>query len=126
MNYINIASRIMLALIFVLAGLDKVATFDMTLGYMESMGVPGLLLVPTIIFEIGLGIALIIGFQTRYAALLLAGFSLVSAVIFHADLNDPTQFVMFMKNIAMAGGLLLLFEHGAGHFSVDKKREQIK
>lgn len=125
MKYINLLSRLALAAIFVLAGLNKLGSVEMTQGYIASVGLPEFLIYPTIIFEVGVGLALIVGYQTKYAALLLAGFSLVTAAIFHANLSDQIQFVMFMKNVAISGGLLLLFEHGAGLYSLDAKFAKI-
>jgi putative oxidoreductase len=121
MNYVNLISRVLLALIFVLAGIDKIFKFEMTQGYMEAMGVPGILIFPTIILEVVAGFALILGFQTKYAALALAVFCVLTGVIFHNNIADQMQFIMLIKNIAMAGGLLLLFEHGASHYSLDSK-----
>jgi putative oxidoreductase len=121
MNYVNLISRVLLALIFVLAGIDKIFKFEMTQGYMEAMGVPGILIFPTIILEVVAGFALILGFQTKYAALALAVFCVLTGVIFHNNIADQMQFIMLIKNIAMAGGLLLLFEHGASHYSPDSK-----
>lgn len=112
-------ARAMIALIFVLSGFSKIGGYAATQGYMEAFGVPGLLLAPTIVFEIGTGLALLVGYKTRYAALLLAGFTLLSAVIFHRHLGDQVQLVMFLKNIAIAGGLLLVARTGAPGLSVD-------
>ena len=89
---------------------------------MEAMGIPGMLLPLVIALEIGGGLALIVGFMTRWAALALAVFAVVSAVIFHANFGDQTQAILFMKNLAMAGGLLLLYVQGAGSYSLDAKR----
>ncbi len=126
MNKLNpvfsLAGRVMIALIFVLAGLSKISTIDGTQGYMEAMGLPGILIYPTILFEVAAGLAIIAGFKTRYVALALAGFSLLSALIFHNQLGDQTQFILFMKNVAMAGGFLFLARYGAGELSIDNHR----
>lgn len=126
MNKLNpiysLGGRILMALIFVLAGLNKIGAIEGTQGYMEAMGVPGILIYPTILFEIGTGLAIMVGYQTRIVALALAGFCLVSAVIFHSDLGDQVQFVLFMKNLAMAGGFLFLVRDGAGQLSLDNRR----
>ncbi len=121
--YLEVAGRIMLALIFVLSGVSKAFAFADTQAYMAAFGVPPILLAPTIAFEVGAGLALILGLQVRIVALLLAGFSLISAVIFHFDFGDQIQTVMFLKNLAMAGGLLLIVRHGAGAFALDRTRE---
>ena len=118
----NLASRVFLALIFIMAGFSKLgAGYAGTQGYMEAMGVPGALLPLVIALELGGGIALVLGFQARLISFLLAGFSLSSAVIFHANFADQMQSIMFMKNIAIAGGLLMITQHGAGAFAIDKR-----
>ncbi len=119
---LSLAGRVMIALIFVLAGLNKISAIEGTQGYMEAMGLPGILIYPTILFEVAAGLAIIAGFKTRYVALALAGFSLLSAIIFHNQLGDQTQFILFMKNVAMAGGFLLLARYGAGELSIDNHR----
>jgi putative oxidoreductase len=118
----SLGGRILIALIFVLAGLNKIGAIEGTQGYMEAMGVPGILIYPTILFEVGAGLAVMIGYQTRIVALALAAFCLVTAFIFHNNFGDQTQFVMFMKNFAMAGGFLFLARDGAGQPSLDNRR----
>ncbi|MDH5580045.1 MAG: DoxX family protein [Betaproteobacteria bacterium] len=115
-------ARVLMALIFVLSGLSKIGAADATVVYMEAMGVPGILLWPTIIFEIVAGLLIVVGYQTRIAAFLLAGFCLVSAVVFHHQFADQIQMIMFLKNLAMAGGFLLLSSVGPGMISLDAKR----
>ncbi|KPK36458.1 MAG: DoxX family protein [Gammaproteobacteria bacterium SG8_47] len=112
-KYGNLVGRVLLAHIFLLAGISKITGYAATQGYMEAMGVPGSLLPLVIALEIGGAVALIVGWQPRLAAVALAGFSLVSAVIFHADFADQMQMIMFMKNVAIAGGLVLLATQGA-------------
>ena len=119
---LSLAGRIMIALIFILAGLNKLSAIDGTQAYMEAMGLPGILIYPTILFEVAAGLAIIAGFKTRYVALALAGFSLLSALIFHNQLGDQMQFILFMKNVAIAGGFLFLARYGAGELSIDNHR----
>lgn len=114
-----LAGRSLLALIFVLSGAGKLAAYAGTQQYMESAGVPGLLLPLVILAELGGGLALIAGLFTRFSAVALAGFSMVAAVLFHADFADQNQMIHFMKNVSIAGGLLLLAAHGAGAWSLD-------
>ncbi|MCK4864550.1 MAG: DoxX family protein [Gammaproteobacteria bacterium] len=121
-KYSSVIARLLLAHIFILAGMNKIMGYAGTQGYMESMGVPGILLPLVILVEVGAGLAVLVGWQTRWAAYALAGFTVVSAVIFHSNLGDQTQMIMFMKNFAIAGGLLLLADHGAGAFSLDKRK----
>ena len=112
--------RAMLALIFILAGLGKIQDPAGTVGYMQSMGVPGALLWPTIALEVLGGLAVAVGFKTRYAAFALATFSIAAAVIFHRNFSDQMQMILFLKNIAMAGGLLLLATSARTAFSLEK------
>jgi putative oxidoreductase len=108
-----------LALIFLLSGAAKLHGYAATQQYMETTGVPGALLPLVIFAELGGGLAILTGTLTRWAALGLAAFSLLAAFLFHGNVADQNQFIHFMKNIAMAGGFLVLAAHGAGAFSVD-------
>lgn len=124
-QYLNLAApagRTLLGSIFLLSGLTKIGAYEATQGYMNAMGVPGELLPAVIAFEILTPIALIVGFYARSAAFLLAGFSIVTALIFHFDFADQIQTVLFLKNISIAGGLLFLTSMGPGAFSVDARR----
>ena len=119
----QLTGRVLMSAIFILAGISKIGAYAGTQGYMESMGVPGILLPAVILLELGGGLAVLVGWQTRMAAFLLAGFSVLSALIFHANLGDQTQSILFMKNLAMAGGFLFLVAGGAGAWSVDARRD---
>ena len=88
---------------------------------MEAMGVPGSLLPVVIIFQILASLAVIVGYKTKIAAFLLAGYSILSALIFHLDFADQIQTAMFLKNFAIAGGFLFLVVNGAGLLSIDNK-----
>ena len=109
-----------MAAIFVLSGVSKIGVFEATQGYMAAFGLPGALLGPTIAFEILAGAAVLLGIGARYAAFLLAGFSIVTALIFHRDFGDQIQQIMFLKNVAMAGGLLLLAKYGSTSLSLER------
>lgn len=115
------AGRILIALIFVIAGYGKIGGYEATQGYMAAMGVPGGLLPLVIILELGGGILLMLGLFTRYVAFALAGFTILSAVLFHSDFTDYTQQLMFQKNLAIAGGFLFLVAFGAGKISLDRR-----
>ena len=116
--------RFGLSLIFILSGWSKIGGYAGTQQYMEAMGVPGGLLPLVIALELGGGLALLAGLFTRPLAVALAGFSVVSAALFHANLGDQMQFINFYKNIAMAGGFLALAASGAGAWSLDALRER--
>lgn len=117
-----VAARALLALIFVAAGADKITRYSETASYMEAMGVPSGLLPLVIALELGAGSAVLVGYRTKLAAWLLAAFTVAAAAIFHRAVQDPTQLIMFMKNLAMAGGLLALAAAGPGDFSMDRPR----
>ena len=93
---------------------------------MEAMGVPGALLPLVIAVELLGGLAVILGWQTRIAAFLLAGFSLISALLFHANFGDQMQMIMFMKNISIAGGFLMIVSLGGGAFALDNRSNNRK
>ncbi len=121
----ELTGRVLIAAIFLMAGIGKLgAGYAGTQGYMESMGVPGILLPLVIALEIGGAILVIAGLWTRMAALALAGFTILSAVLFHADFSDQMQQIQFMKNFAIAGGFLFLAVAGAGAWSIDARRAQ--
>ncbi len=126
-NYLSnpifiLIGRILLALIFVMSGFGKIFAYAGTQQYMEAFGIPGMLLPLVILAEVGLGLAIIIGFQTRLAAFLLAGFAVTSGFIFHFDPADQMQTIMLTKNLAIAGGFFALMVAGAGPLSVDSRR----
>jgi putative oxidoreductase len=111
--------RIGLSLIFIISGWGKLQDLAGTQQYMAAMGVPGLLAPLVIVAELGGGLAILAGLFTRLVAVLLAVFCLLTAAIFHLDFGDQAQAVNFMKNLAMAGGFLVLAAQGAGLYSVD-------
>ena len=120
-KYSSVVARVLLAHIFILAGVSKITAFAGTQGYMESVGVPGMLLPLVILLELGGGLAILVGWKTKLVSYALAVFSIIAAIIFHSNLGDQMQMIMFMKNFAIAGGFLLLAEHGAGRYSVDNR-----
>jgi putative oxidoreductase len=118
-----LVSRLMLALIFVLAGWSKIGGFAGTQKYMESQGVPGMLLPLVIAVELGLGLLIAVGYKTRLAAIGLAGFTLVAGLLFHFKPADPMQMTAFMKNVAITGGFIVLAITGAGGWSLDARNK---
>lgn len=114
-------ARVLVAYIFIIAGYGKISDYAATAGYMEAMGVPSALLPLTILVELGGGLALLLGFQTRFAAFGLAVFSLITAFIFHGGAEDA---INLMKNLSMAGGLFFVMLHGAGKLSIDHLIEE--
>lgn len=123
------AARILMALLFVPAGIAKLAGFSATAGYIASKGVPlpELCAALAVAVELGLGLLLLVGWQARASALVLAGFTVVITFIFHAYWGLPAEQVMaqqqaFFKNIAIVGGLLALAAFGPGPWSLDERR----
>ena len=111
--------RLFLSIIFIFSGFTKVIGYAATQGYMESLGVPDTLFPLVIALELFGGIAVLLGFKARLIALLFVGFNIISALLFHQFWIDESQMNPFMKNIAIAGGFLMIFAHGAGAYSID-------
>ncbi|AUY09596.1 MULTISPECIES: DoxX family protein [Aeromonas] len=118
-----LVGRVLLALMFVMAGWGKIGGYAGTQGYMEAMGVPGFMLPLVILLELGGGLAIMLGLFTRSLSVLLAGFTLMAAFIFHYQPAEQMQMqmLMFMKNVSVAGGFLALAAAGAGAFSLDAR-----
>lgn len=123
-NLGDLIGRILLATMFLLAGVQKIGGYAGTQGYMEAMGVPGALLPAVIALEIGGALAIIAGLYTRWVAAALAGFTLAAAVLFHYQPEDQMQMILFLKNISIAGAFLILVARGAGSWSLDARRAQ--
>jgi len=117
----QLTGRALMSAIFLMAGTSKLGAYASTQGYMDSMGVPGVLLPLVILLELGGGLAVLLGWRTRISAFLLAGFCILSGFIFHANFADQMQSILFMKNLAMAGGFLFLVAGGAGAWSLDAR-----
>ena len=123
-KFSELVGRTFLAAIFLLSGLGKIGAYAGTAAYMASAGVPGALLPAVIALEVVGAIAITLGWKTRIAALLLAGFTLLSGVLFHSNFADQIQMIMFMKNVAITGGFLLLVANGAGALSLDRRSQK--
>jgi putative oxidoreductase len=123
-SYLPVLGRVLIAAIFIVSGLSKLAAPGMTQGYIASAGLPLPLLayLLTVLVEVGGGALLVVGYRTRAVALVLAVFTVAAAVFFHRDFADQNQMIHFMKNLAMAGGLLQVVAFGAGRFSLDNRR----
>lgn len=119
-----LVGRILIAVIFILSGFNKLTNIGGTAGYFGSVGLPVPIVTAWVVALLELlgGIAVLIGFQTRIAALLLAAFTIASGFIAHFNFSDQMQQIMFLKNLAMAGGLLVLVAHGASALSLDARR----
>ena len=114
--------RLFLAFMFIMSGLNKIGGYAGTQGWMDSMGVPGALLPLAIALEVLGGLAILVGYRARLVALALAGFCVLSAILFHANFADQMQMMSFMKNITIAGGFLMIGANGAGAYALDNRR----
>lgn len=123
-NFADLSGRILLAVLFLIAGFEKLTGYAGTQAYMTSMGVPGALLPLVIALELGGGALVVAGLWTRPIALALAAFTVLAALLFHANFADPMQKINFLKNLSIAGGFLLLAAHGAAAWSVDARRRK--
>jgi len=125
-NVIDLLGRILISALFLISAYDKIFSIDGSMSWMEGFGVPGFLLYPVIALEIILPLCIIIGFQARVAAGLLAIFCLATAIIFHLDFVDPVQKVSFLKNLGLAGGFLFILSNGTRDWSLDKKKKYVR
>ena len=113
--------RLLISFIFLMSGVNKIGNYSNTSGWMESMGISSSLLPLVIIIEVLAAIAIIVGWKTKIAAFLLAGFCVLSGLIFHNDFSNQIEMIMLMKNFAIAGGFLIIVANGPGKFSLDNK-----
>ena len=116
------AGRLLLAAIFLHEAWSKLTAYPAAVAYMQAFGIPGELLPFAIAVELGCGILIVCGYYTRAAALVLAGFCVATAILFHDKINDRNQLLHFEKDLAIAGGLLVLFARGAGAWALDAWR----
>jgi putative oxidoreductase len=123
-NLADLLGRVLIAAMFLLAGIQKIGGYAGTQGYMESMGVPGIVLPLVIALEVLGALAIIVGFRTRLVAAALAGFTLAAALLFHGA-DDAMQRILLLKNVAIAGGFLFLVARGAGDWSLDARRKRL-
>ena len=121
MHVVEILGRIFLSAIFLINGVGKIFNYEGTIQYMEDFDVPDYLIIPAITVEILFPILLILGYYTKFSALVLSLFTLALAVIFHTDFSNQIQLMFFLKNIAIAGGFLIIFVYGPGKYSLDRK-----
>jgi putative oxidoreductase len=115
---VSLIARAMLSAIFIISGAGKIMNYAGTAAFMEQFGTPAALLPGVIALELLGGLAVLLGIWSRYAAIALAVFSVLAAAIFHNKFADQMQFINFMKDVAIAGGLLLLFANGSGRCAV--------
>ena len=115
-----LVARILMPILFITAGWGKITGYAGTQQYMEAMGVPGFMLPLVILLEFGGGLAILFGFLTRFTALFTAGFTILTAFLFHSNFAEGVNQLMFMKNLSIAGGFLVLGLVGPGAYSLDR------
>ena len=125
-NLLDLLARFFISSVFLLSGYNKIFNFDQTVSWMEGYGVPGLLLWPTIILEIILPILIIIGYKTQISAILLAIFSITTAIIFHTDFGNQMQTVAFLKNLGLACGFIFIALNGPKDWAVDRTKKYVR
>ena len=122
-NVLDLIGRIFISALFLISAFNKIFNLDGSMGWMESFGVPGFLIFPAIVIEIILPVLVIVGYRARLASGILAIFCLVTAFIFHFDFSDQMQFILFLKNIGLAGGFLFIVVNGPKKYSLDNKEK---
>jgi putative oxidoreductase len=125
-NLIDFIARLLISALFLISAYNKIFSIDGTMSWMEGFGIPGLLLYPTIALEIILPLFIIIGYQARIAAGLLAIFCIATAFIFHYDFVDQMQTIAFLKNLGLAGGFLFIVANGTKEWAVDREKKYVR
>ena len=119
MHIVELIGRILLSALFLIEGIGKIFMQENVVMYMEDYGVPGMLFIPAVVVEILFPLFLIIGYKTRLTALVMALFTFTVAIIFHTDFTEGTQLVFFLKDLAIAGGFMIIFAYGPNRISLD-------
>ena len=125
-NAFDLVGRILISTLFIISAYNKLFSLDGTMSWMEGYGVPGLLLYPVILLEIILPILVIVGYNARISAAILAIFCIATAFIFHIDFADQMQKIAFLKNIGLAGGFLFIVANGTRDWSVDREKKYVR
>ena len=119
MHIVEVFGRILLSALFLIEGVKKFFSQDQTIMYMEDYGIPEILFFPALIIEILFPLLLIIGYKTRFSASVMALFTLTVAIIFHTNFNNDMQLIIFLKDIAIAGGFLIIAANEPKICSID-------
>ena len=125
-NIIDFIGRILISALFLISAFNKILSIDGTMGWMEGYGIPGFLIYPTIALEIILPLFIIIGYNARLSAGLLAVYCVATAFIFHYNFTDQMQTIAFLKNIGLAGGFLFIVANGTKEWSFDRKKKYVR
>ena len=125
-NIIDLIGRLFISALFLISAYNKILSIDGTMSWMEGFGIPGFLLYPTIALEIILPLFIIIGYQARISASVLAIFCIATAFLFHFDFVDQMQTIAFLKNLGLAGGFLFIVSNGTKDWSIDKEKKYVR
>jgi putative oxidoreductase len=125
-NVLDLVGRIFISALFLISAYNKVFNLEGSMAWMEGFGIPGFLIFPAIAVEIILPVLVIVGYQAKIAAGILAIFCLMTAFLFHFDFSDQSQLVSFLKNIGLAGGFLFIVANGTKDFAVDRERKYVR
>ncbi len=125
MHIVEFIGRILLSALFLIEGIGKISMQEDVIMYMEDYGVPEILFIPAVILEILFPLLLIVGYKTKLSALIMALFTLAVAIIFHTDFSEGMQMTFFLKDLAIAGGFMIIFVYGSNKISLDYKIKKI-
>ena len=125
-NVLDLIGRILISALFLVSAVNKILNLDGSMSWMEGFGIPGFLIFPAIVIEVILPILVIVGYQARIAAGILAIFCLTTAFLFHFDFSNQTQLVSFLKNIGLAGGFLFIVANGTKDWAVDREKKYVR
>ena len=125
MHIVELIGRILLSALFLIEGIGKISMQEDVIMYMADYGVPEILFIPAIILEILFPLLLIIGYKTKLSALIMALFTLTVAIIFHTDFSEGMQITFFLKDLAIAGGFMIIFVYGSNKISLDYRIKKI-
>ena len=125
-NVIDLIGRIFISALFLISAFNKIFNLEGSMSWMEGFGLPGFLIYPAIVIEVILPVLVIVGYQARVAAGILASFCLLTAFIFHFDFSNQMQLVSFFKNIGLAGGFLFIVANGTKDWAVDREKKYVR
>ena len=125
-NILDLIGRVLISALFLISAFNKIFNLEGSMNWMEGFGVPGFFIFPAIAIEIILPVLVIVGYQARIAAGILAIFCLTTAFLFHFDFSDQSQLVSFLKNIGLAGGFLFIVANGTKDWAVDREKKYVR
>ncbi len=125
-NVLDLIGRIFISALFLISAYNKIFNLEGSMSWMEGFGIPGFLIFPAIAVEIILPVLVIVGYQARIAAGILAIFCLMTAFLFHFNFSDQSQLVSFLKNIGLAGGFLFIVTNGTKDWAVDREKKYVR